>query len=74
MSEQKKILPAVALRGMTVMPEMVVHFDISRERSVKAVQEAMLNDQTVFLVTQKKIDTDTHRIRKSFTVSELLQK
>ena len=58
MSEQKKILPAVALRGMTVMPEMVVHFDISRERSVKAVQEAMLNDQTVFLVTQKKIDTD----------------
>lgn len=59
MSEQKKILPAVALRGMTVMPEMVVHFDISRERSVKAVQEAMLNDQTVFLVTQKKIDTDT---------------
>ena len=36
MSEQKKILPAVALRGMTVMPEMVVHFDISRERSVKA--------------------------------------
>ena len=59
MSEQKKILPAVALRGMTVMPEMVVHFDISRERSVKAVQEAMLNDQTVFLVTQKKIDIDT---------------
>ena len=68
MSEQKKILPAVALRGMTVMPEMVVHFDISRERSVKAVQEAMLNDQTVFLVTQKKIDTDTPNQEEIYSV------
>lgn len=68
MSEQKKILPAVALRGMTVMPEMVVHFDISRERSVKAVQEAMLNDQTVFLVTQKKIDTDTPNQEELYSV------
>ena len=51
-------LPIVALRGMTIMPEMVVHFDVSRERSVAAIQEAMVEDQKVFLVTQKEIDTD----------------
>ncbi|HBA64092.1 MAG TPA: endopeptidase La [Lachnospiraceae bacterium] len=51
-------LPMVALRGMTILPGMVVHFDISRERSIKAVQEAMLCDQTVFLVTQRDLNTE----------------
>ena len=46
-------LPMVALRGMTILPEMVAHFDISRERSIEAVQEAMASDQKIFLLTQK---------------------
>lgn len=59
MSEQSIMqLPMVALRGMTILPGMVVHFDISRERSIKAVQEAMLCDQTVFLVTQRDLNTE----------------
>lgn len=58
MSGQTMNLPMVALRGMTIMPEMVVHFDVSRECSVKAVQEAMLSDQTVFLVTQRDLNTE----------------
>ena len=41
-------LPMVALRGMTILPEMVAHFDISRERSIEAVQEAMASDQKIF--------------------------
>ncbi len=51
-------LPMVALRGMTIMPEMVVHFDVSREKSIAAVQEAMEQDQKIFLVTQKEIETE----------------
>ena len=52
MSELTETLPVVALRGMTILPDMVIHFDVSRERSVKAIEEAMLRDQRVFLVTQ----------------------
>ena len=53
MSERVEVMPAVALRGTTVIPDMIVHFDISRPRSAKAVEKAMLNDQRIFLITQK---------------------
>ena len=53
MTEEIKHIPAVALRGMTILPAMIVHFDISRERSVKAIEQAMLKDQKLFVVTQK---------------------
>ncbi|MDD3140522.1 MAG: endopeptidase La, partial [Lachnospiraceae bacterium] len=46
-------IPVVALRGMTILPEMIVHFDVSRERSISAVQESMTGEQRIFLVTQK---------------------
>lgn len=51
-------LPMVALRGMTILPEMVAHFDISRERSIEAVQEAMASDQKIFLLTQKDVEVE----------------
>jgi len=53
-----KSLPMVALCGMTIMPEMVVHFDVSREKSIAAIQEAMAGDQKIFLVAQRSIETD----------------
>lgn len=53
MSEMINVLPSIALRGTTILPGMIVHFDISRERSVKAIEAAMLHDQRVFLITQK---------------------
>jgi len=53
MEDLIQILPVVALRGMTVLPDMVIHFDVSRERSIKAIEQAMLRDQRIFLVTQK---------------------
>ena len=52
MDNETRSLPMVALRGLTIMPEMIVHFDVSRERSVKAIEAAMLHDQKIFLVTQ----------------------
>ena len=51
-------MPAVALRGMTILPGMIAHFDISREKSLKAIEEAMRNDQKVFLVTQKDVEQE----------------
>ena len=43
----------IALRGTTVLPDMIVHFDVSREKSIRAVEAAMLHDQKIFLLTQK---------------------
>lgn len=53
MDETIKKLPAVALRGTTILPDMIVHFDVSRSKSARAVEEAMLQDQKLFLVGQK---------------------
>ena len=51
-------IPVIALRGMTVLPGMMIHFDISRDITKKAVEKAMLNDQIVFLTAQKDADID----------------
>lgn len=53
MEDRLITLPAIALRGLTVLPEMIQHFDISREKSISAVENAMVGDQRVFLVTQR---------------------
>ncbi len=51
-------IPAVALRGMTILPGMVAHFDVSRGKSVRALEAAMMEDQIVFLVAQKNIERE----------------
>ncbi len=58
MMEENRNIPAVALRGMTILPGMVAHFDVSRSRSVRAVEAAMMKDQTVFLVTQRNVEKE----------------
>ena len=58
MDNERKSMPMVARRGMTILPEMVVHFDVSRERSIAAVQEAMTEEQKIFLAAQKSIETE----------------
>ena len=79
MSELIRILPAIALRGTTILPDMIVHFDISRSRSIKAVEEAMLHDQKVFLVTQKDPDKevpgllDVYKIGTVATVKQVVK-
>ena len=58
MCEILKIMPAVTLRGMVILPGMVIHFDISKKVSIHAVEEAMKNDEKVFLVTLKNNEAD----------------
>lgn len=58
----------VALRGMTILPEMVVHFDVSRERSIAAIQEAMVEEQKIFLVTQRSVETEEPEQKDVFEV------
>ncbi len=68
MSDIIMTIPAVALRGMTILPGMVAHFDVSREKSVRAVEEAMMGDQNLFLVTQKNIEADNPQIEDLYRV------
>ena len=53
-----QVMPVVALRGMTILPDMIVHFDVSRSKSKKAVERAMTKDQKLFVVTQRDPDTE----------------
>ena len=57
MSEEIKV-PAVALRGLTIFPGMVIHFDLSRKKSIEAVSRAFEKSQNLFVVTQKSTETD----------------
>ena len=59
MTNQNIVLPSIALRGTTILPGMIVHFDVSRERSIKAIEAAILHDQKIFLVTQKDPEVET---------------
>lgn len=68
MNEEYRKIPAVALRGMTILPGMVAHFDVSRSRSIKAVETAMMEDQMVFLVTQKNIEKEEPELEDLYTV------
>lgn len=58
MENMTYFMPVVALRGMTILPGMIAHFDISREKSLKAIEEAMSKDRRVFLLTQKDIEKE----------------
>ncbi len=55
---KKHELPLIPLRGLSVFPYMVLHFDVGREKSVNALEAAMVNDQLIFLTTQKEAETD----------------
>lgn len=59
MKNEVMLLPAVTLRGITVLPDMIVHFDVTREKSIQAVEKAMQGDQKVFLVAQRNSEVDT---------------
>ncbi len=54
----RETLPVVALRGLTIMPDMIIHFDLSREKSIASVQHAMMADQRLFVVAQKNADVE----------------
>ena len=66
-------VPAVALRGMTVLPGLVIHFDLSRAKSILAVEQAMMSDQRIFLVAQKDIENDEPNYEEVYHMGCLAQ-
>ena len=68
MENETKILPVVALRGITVLPDMIVHFDVTREKSIQAVEKAMQGEQTVFLVAQQNSEVDEPEIEDLYKI------
>ena len=56
--ENFKKLPVIALRSMTILPDTMIHFDLIRKKSILAAEQAMSEDQEVFLVTQCHAETD----------------
>ena len=69
-------MPTVALRGMVILPGMIAHFDISREKSIKAVEQAMMDAQKIFLVAQRDVeqeDPDTEDLYRIGVIAEVKQ-
>jgi ATP-dependent Lon protease len=68
---KKQVLPLLPLRGLTVFPHMILHFDVGREKSIKALEEAMINNQLIFLVTQKDARKDEPDIEDIYTIGTI---
>jgi len=69
--KSNKILPCLPLRGLTIFPNMVLHFDVGREKSIQALDEAMINDQLIFLATQKSLLTEDPAIDEIYEVGTI---
>ena len=65
------VMPALALRGLTIFPNMLLHFDVGREASIKALDEAMATGQPIFLVAQKEIAVETPRAEDLFSIGTI---
>ncbi|MEW6770303.1 MAG: endopeptidase La [Bacillota bacterium] len=70
---QTQVLPLLPLRGILVFPYMVIHLDVGREKSVRAIEEAMLHDRLIFLVTQKEAQTDDPKPEDIYTVGTVAE-
>ena len=76
MSDIINNLPAIALRGTIILPDMIVHFDVSREKSIQAIERAMLQDQKILLITQKDPEVEEPKQEDLYgigTVAEIKQ-
>ena len=58
LEQEEIIIPAVTLRGLTIFPDMIIHFDLSKEKSALAIEAAMMGDQRLFVVTQKDVQDE----------------
>lgn len=73
MKEDKLILPLIPLRGLTVFPNMVIYFDVGREKSIEAVEKAMAGDQKIFLAAQKDIEIDNPSEEDIFNIGTICE-
>lgn len=65
------VMPALALRGLTVFPQLILHFDVGREASIKALEASMAENRTVFLVTQRELTTENPQEKDLYTVGTI---
>ncbi|WP_029450903.1 endopeptidase La [Clostridium algidicarnis] len=71
MDKKVKEIPLIPLRGITIFPYMVLHFDVGREKSIAALEEAMMRDQEIFLVSQKDAKIEEPEESEIYTVGTL---
>lgn len=71
MEKDSKVLPLIPLRGMVIFPYMILHFDVGRDKSIKALEEAMLNNQEIFLVAQKEANDEEPTEKDIYKVGTL---
>lgn len=71
MSDINCRMPAVALRGLVCLPDMILHFDVSRKKSIAALEAAMVKDQMVFLVAQKDPDEEDPKQEDLYTAGAM---
>ncbi|MCP8967339.1 endopeptidase La [Ectobacillus ponti] len=71
MKQNEKIVPLLPLRGILVYPTMVLHLDVGREKSIRAVEQAALEDNLIFLVTQRDVNLDQPAQEDLYTVGTL---
>ena len=71
MEREKRVLPLIPLRGLTIFPNMVIHFDVGREKSIAALEEAMVNGQYIVLCTQKDVRTENPKADEIYEVGTL---
>ncbi|MDK2814416.1 MAG: ATP-dependent Lon protease [Thermoanaerobacter sp.] len=71
MTEKKYILPMIPLRGLTIFPYMVLHFDIGREKSIRALEEAFMKNQLIFVTTQKEVEVEDPSVDDVYKVGTI---
>jgi ATP-dependent Lon protease len=71
--EDEHVLPLLPLRGILVFPYMVIHLDVGRDKSVRSIDEAMLHDRSIFLVTQKEAQTDDPGVEDIYQVGTIAE-
>ena len=72
MGQEEIIIPAVTLRGLTIFPDMIIHFDLSKEKSVLAIEAAMMGDQRLFVVTQKELQEEEPDLEQVYSIGTIV--
>ncbi len=73
MNEDKILIPVIALRGMTILPAMVVHFDVSRTKSIHALEKAMVHDQKILVITQKDPEDEEPTLENLYQIGTICE-
>lgn len=72
LEQEEIIIPAVTLRGLTIFPDMIIHFDLSKEKSVLAIEAAMMGDQRLFVVTQKELQDEEPDLEQVYPIGTIV--